>query len=133
MAMTKITKSDAEWRERLSPEAFAVCRQQATEPPFSGRYYACKDDGVYRCICCDAELFHSEHKYDSGSGWPSFWRAVDDGRVELKRDVSHGMLRTEVVCASCDAHLGHVFDDGPQPTRQRYCINSVAIKLSPSD
>lgn len=133
MAMTKITKTDAEWRERLSPEAFAVCRQQATEPPFSGRYYTCKDDGVYRCICCDAELFHSEHKYDSGSGWPSFWRAVDDGRVELKRDVGHGMLRTEVVCASCDAHLGHVFEDGPQPTRQRYCINSVAIKLTPSD
>lgn len=131
--MSKITKSDEQWREILSSEAYAVCRQQGTEPPFSGRYHARKDDGVYRCICCHAELFSSEHKFDSGTGWPSFWRAVDDGKVTLRTDQSHGMVRTEVVCASCDAHLGHLFDDGPEPTNQRYCINSVALDLSSND
>ncbi len=129
--MAKINKSEDEWRASLSPEAFAVCRQQATEPPFSGKYNDCKTAGLYCCVCCGAPLFSSEHKFESGSGWPSFWCAVDDGRIELRRDSSHGMIRTEVVCAACDAHLGHVFNDGPQPTGERYCINSVSLELQP--
>lgn len=128
--MAKITKSDDQWRAELSPEAFAVCRQQATEAPFSGAYNGCKEEGLYACVCCEAPLFASEHKFDSGSGWPSFWQAVDSGNVELRRDDSHGMIRTEVVCAACDAHLGHVFNDGPAPTGERYCINSVALTLN---
>lgn len=127
--MAKIVKTEQEWRAELSPEAFAVCRQQATERPFTGKYNDCKSDGLYRCVCCGAGLFSSEHKFDSGSGWPSFWRAVDDGNVELRSDHSHGMIRTEVVCATCDAHLGHVFPDGPEPSGQRYCINSVSLDL----
>lgn len=122
-------KTDQDWKKELSPEQYAVTRQGATEPAFTGKYVECHDDGVYRCACCSAELFTSDDKYDSGSGWPSFTRAIDSGRVELEPDHSHGMIRTEVTCKACGAHLGHLFDDGPRPTGQRFCINSCALDL----
>jgi peptide-methionine (R)-S-oxide reductase len=125
----QITKSDAEWRQELSPEQYQICRQGGTERAFTGKYWNCHEDGVYRCACCGNELFGSDAKFDSGSGWPSFSQAQGEDRVRLIEDRSHGMLRTEVRCGRCDAHLGHLFDDGPKPTGLRYCINSGALNL----
>lgn len=129
MADEAIHKSEEEWRRELTPEQYAVCRQKGTERAFTGAYWDCHEDGVYRCTCCHAVLFDSGDKFDSGSGWPSFTRPVAEGRVRTETDRSHGMLRTEVLCARCGAHLGHVFPDGPGPGGQRYCINSVSLEL----
>ena len=125
----KIEKTEEEWKKELTPEQYQVCRNKGTEPPFTGQYYDAKQPGIYKCVACGNQLFDSNTKYESGTGWPSFYQPIAQENVETEEDHAHGMRRTEVMCGNCGAHLGHVFPDGPRPTGLRYCINSVALKL----
>jgi len=125
----KVVKTDEEWKKVLSPEQYEVLREKGTEAPFSGKYYLHKEKGVYVCAACGAELFRSDTKFDAGCGWPSFFDAIDSSKIVYTKDMSHGMVRTEITCAKCGGHLGHVFDDGPAPTGTRYCVNSLSIEF----
>lgn len=126
-------KDDEYWRDRLSAEEFLICRQKGTERPFTGEYWDCKKQGQYLCRCCGEPLFDSASKYDSGSGWPSFFQPLHENAIEEERDLSHAMVRTEILCKRCDSHLGHVFEDGPEPTGLRYCVNSASLRLEPKN
>jgi len=125
----KVVKTDDEWKKKLSPESFNVARKQGTELAFTGKYHNCHENGIYQCVCCETDLFDSKTKFDSGTGWPSFWEPIASENVKEHQDRSYGMVRNEVLCSRCDAHLGHVFDDGPKPTGLRYCMNSASLHL----
>ncbi|MBJ9984941.1 peptide-methionine (R)-S-oxide reductase MsrB [Acinetobacter sp. S40] len=131
--MGKLNKTEREWQRELSPEEYRITRQKGTEPAFTGQYWNTKQQGTYVCRCCGTELFTSDTKYDSGSGWPSFYRPVTSGVIDELEDSTHGMTRTEIICHNCDAHLGHVFEDGPQPTGLRYCVNSASLQLKTNE
>jgi peptide-methionine (R)-S-oxide reductase len=124
-----VSKTDEEWQKILTPEQYRICRKKDTERPFTGKYNDCKENGMYKCSCCGNELFDSNSKFESGTGWPSFFKPINDENIKCESDTDYGMIRTEVMCKKCGAHLGHVFDDGPQPTNLRFCINSVSLNL----
>ncbi len=124
-----VSKTDEEWQKILTPEQYRICRKKDTERPFTGKYNDCKENGMYKCSCCGNELFDSNSKFESGTGWPSFFKPINDENIKCESDGDYGMIRTEVMCKKCGAHLGHVFDDGPQPTNLRFCINSVSLNL----